>query len=145
MKKEREEKLDLQLQLKNNCCQAVLGSFCEEYGLSTETAMLLAGGLGGGMCNGEKCGAAVGMFLVAGLEYGPFDGTDLQKKNELKEIVRRLNSRFEETFGVSNCKDLMRNLAQKKYDLPQEERYQKRPCALLMETAGNLLEEELHI
>ena len=49
MKPERQKEVDRQLQMKNNCCQVVLGAFCEDFGFSQEQLLPLAGGLGGGM------------------------------------------------------------------------------------------------
>ncbi|MDD3192762.1 MAG: C-GCAxxG-C-C family protein [Oscillospiraceae bacterium] len=145
MKPERQEKIDYQLQIKNNCCQVVLNAFCADFGISPETLLPLAGGLGGGMSLGEKCGVVTAMIMIAGLSYGPFDGADAQKKNALKEIVRTLNARFEEAFGSSQCRTLMGNIGQKKYDLTQVQQQGKRPCAIFMEKACDILEEELGI
>jgi len=54
----------------HNCAQAVLGAFCEEYGLDTDTALRIARGLGSGVRNAEICGAVSGAVLVIGLKYG---------------------------------------------------------------------------
>ena len=55
-----------------NCSQAVLGAFCEECGLDFDTAMKMSSSFGGGMGRlREVCGAVSGMFMVAGLIYGP--------------------------------------------------------------------------
>lgn len=110
MKEQRQKKIDEQLEKKNNCCQVVLNAFCEDFGLSPETMLPLASGFGGGMCLGEKCGAVTAMIMIAGLAYGPFDGADAKKKNELKGIVKNLNDRFEETFGSSQCRTLLGTL-----------------------------------
>ena len=117
MKPERQKEVDHQLQIKNNCCQVVLGSFCEDFGFSPEQLLPLAGGMGGGMSLGEKCGAVTAMILIAGLAFGSFDGADTKKKNELKAMVQKLNRRFEEAFGSSQCRTLLGNIGQNKYDL----------------------------
>ena len=129
MKPERQKEVDRQLQMKNNCCQVVLGAFCEDFGFSQEQLLPLAGGLGGGMSLGEKCGAVTAMILIAGLAYGPFDGADAKKKNALKAIVQKLNSRFEEAFGSSQCRTLLGNIGQNKYDLRSEERRVGKECS----------------
>lgn len=143
MKEQRQKKIDEQLEKKNNCCQVVLNAFCEDFGLSPETMLPLASGFGGGMCLGEKCGAVTAMIMIAGLAYGPFDGADAKKKNELKEIVKNLNDRFEETFGSSQCRTLLGNIGQGKYDLSRTKEQGKRPCAIFMEKACDILEQEL--
>ena len=53
-----------------NCAQAVIGAFCGDYGLDTDTALRIAGGLGSGVRNAEICGAVSGAVLVIGLKYG---------------------------------------------------------------------------
>lgn len=143
MKEQRQKKIDEQLEKKNNCCQVVLNAFCEDFGLSPETMLPLASGFGGGMCLGEKCGAVTAMIMIAGLAYGPFDGADAKKKNELKGIVKNLNDRFEETFGSSQCRTLLGNIGQGKYDLSLTKEQGKRPCAIFMEKACDILEQEL--
>ncbi len=143
MKEQRQKKIDEQLEKKNNCCQVVLNAFCEDFGLSPETMLPLASGFGGGMCLGEKCGAVTAMIMIAGLAYGPFNGADAKKKNELKGIVKNLNDRFEETFGSSQCRTLLGNIGQVKYDLSRTKEQGKRPCAIFMEKACDILEQEL--
>ncbi|HCU33480.1 MAG TPA: hypothetical protein DF364_06525 [Ruminococcaceae bacterium] len=143
MKEQRQKKIDEQLEKKNNCCQVVLNAFCEDFGLSPETMLPLASGFGGGMCLGEKCGAVTAMIMIAGLAYGPFDGADAKKKNKLKGIVKNLNDRFEETFGSSQCRTLLGNIGQVKYDLSRTKEQGKRPCAIFMEKACDILEQEL--
>lgn len=143
MKEQRQKKIDEQLEKKNNCCQVVLNAFCEDFGLSPETMLPLASGFGGGMCLGEKCGAVTAMIMIAGLAYGPFDGADAKKKNELKGIVKNLNDRFEETFDSSQCRTLLGNIGQGKYDLSRTKEQGKRPCAIFMEKACDILEQEL--
>ena len=51
-----------------NCSQAVFLVFCEQYGLSRETAARLASSFGGGMGRlREVCGAVSGMLMAIGL------------------------------------------------------------------------------
>ena len=52
------------------CSQAVLGAFCEKYGLAKETAFRLSFGLNSGIRCAEACGAVTGAILVIGLKYG---------------------------------------------------------------------------
>lgn len=82
MKAERQKKIDEQLEKKNNCCQVVLNAFCEDFGFSPADLLPLAGGFGGGMCLGEKCGAVTAMIMIAGMDYGSFDGSDAKKKTD---------------------------------------------------------------
>ncbi len=143
MKAERQKKIDAQLEQKNNCCQVVLSGFCEELDVAPQVLLPAAGGFGGGMCLGEKCGAVTAMIMVAGIKYGPFTGEQAEKKKQLQTLVKKLNSRFEEEFGTTQCKALLANIGQKKYDLSRVEQQGKRPCAIFMEKACEILEEEL--
>ena len=52
------------------CSQAILGAFCEKYGLDKETAFRVSSGLNSGLRRAEACGAVTGAVLVIGLKYG---------------------------------------------------------------------------
>jgi len=52
------------------CSQAVLGAFCEKYGVEKETAFRISCGLNSGVRCAEVCGAVTGAVLVIGLKYG---------------------------------------------------------------------------
>ena len=145
MKEFRQEKLMRAMSANNNCCQTTANIFCEEFGVSVETMSLLTAGFGGGMSLGEKCGAVTGMFLIAGLWYGPFDGSDEEKKAGMKALIGRLNRRFLDEYGCTDCNTLKANLEKGKYDLASVESRGLRPCVLFMEKACDILEEELGI
>jgi C_GCAxxG_C_C family probable redox protein len=52
------------------CSQAVLGAFCEKYGLDKETALRISFGLNSGVRRADVCGAVTGAIMVVGLKYG---------------------------------------------------------------------------
>jgi len=52
------------------CSQAVLGAFCEKYGLDKETAFKISFGLNSGVRCADACGAVTGAILVVGLKHG---------------------------------------------------------------------------
>jgi C_GCAxxG_C_C family probable redox protein len=52
------------------CSQAVLGAFCEKYGMDTKTAFKISCGLNSGCRCAEICGAVSGAILVIGLKHG---------------------------------------------------------------------------
>lgn len=90
------------------CSQSVLAAFCEEYGLSKETAFKLTRFLGAGYAfRGEACGAVSGALMVYGLRYGSADPNDTASK----EIVDRLNrdhiAEFVRRFDSIRCKDIL--------------------------------------
>ncbi len=52
-----------------NCSQSVVAAFADMYGFTQEQALRMGASFGGGIGRmRETCGAACGMFLVAGLE-----------------------------------------------------------------------------
>ena len=54
-----------------NCSQSVVAAFADMYGFTEEQALRMAARLVGGIGRmRETCGAACGMFLLAGLEKG---------------------------------------------------------------------------
>ena len=60
-----------------NCSQSVVAAFADMYGFTEEQALRMAASFGGGIGRmRETCGAACGMFLLAGLEKGAVDGAD---------------------------------------------------------------------
>lgn len=67
-----------------NCSQSVVAAFADMYGFTEEQALRMAASFGGGIGRmRETCGAACGMFLLAGLEKGAIDGADRGKGCQL--------------------------------------------------------------
>ena len=65
-----------------NCAQAVFVAFAEDCGMSEDVAMKLSSSFGGGMGRlREVCGAASGMFMVAGLLAGYTTDDPKEKKD----------------------------------------------------------------
>ena len=65
-----------------HCSQAVLGAFAEELGISDELALSVSGSFGGGMRNGEVCGACTGALMAIGLKYRFFKADDIGSKEK---------------------------------------------------------------
>ena len=64
-----------------NCSQAVVGAFADKYGFTREQALKMSASFGGGIGRmRETCGAACGLFMLAGLETGSTDGADRDGK-----------------------------------------------------------------
>lgn len=91
-----------------NCAQAVLGAFCEKYGLDRATALRLSGGLGGGMRCGEVCGAASGSVLVIGLRHGAAEPADKAKKEACGKKTAEFIAAFRERHGSCVCRELLK-------------------------------------
>lgn len=116
-----------------NCSQAVVAAYADMYGFTREQAVRMAASFGGGIGKmRETCGAACGMFLLAGLETGATDPSDKAGKAANYALVQRLAKQFREENGALRCADLL-GLAK---DSP--ERKPKRPCSMMVETAARI-------
>lgn len=148
-----------------NCAQAVLLAFSDETGLPRATAMRLASSFGGGMGRmREVCGAVSAMMMVLGLVCG-YDADDPDEPAEKKAHyarVQALAARFREAQGSIVCREILaRRAEQQRAESGEDEQtlamlstdptptprspeyYHKRPCALLVAYAADLLDEYL--
>lgn len=90
-----------------NCSQSVFAVFAEKYGLSEELALKIGCGFGGGMRNGEICGAVSGAVMVISLRYGHSDGTDNESKTLCYQKAREFTEAFKAKQGSIICRDLL--------------------------------------
>ena len=91
-----------------NCSQSILAAWAPKYGLPEESALKLAGGLGGGVgCMGKLCGALTGAVLVLGLRYGSADAKDKAGRYDLYRRTRDLMEQFKTQTGSMYCCDLL--------------------------------------
>lgn len=130
-----------------NCSQAVFGAFCEDFGISFEQGVLLAGGFGGGFARRrEVCGAVSGATMVISLARGFSDLDDENAKKNLYAELREFYGMFEKECGSIVCRDLLGLSEKESSPVPEArttEYYKKRPCADLVETAANMTQEFL--
>lgn len=92
-----------------NCAQAVLSTYCEEFGMDKKTALQIACGLGAGMGRlQETCGAVSGAYLLIGLKYGKFLQEDDAAKEKTYALVRQFAQLFEERNQFTSCRALLR-------------------------------------
>jgi len=131
-----------------NCSQAVFMAFCDKYSIDEETAAKLASSFGGGMGRmREVCGAFSGMLLVNSMETGSADASDIETKKANYESVQALAARFKEENGSLICRELLGlTKQQESNETPTPEKrtqqyYKKRPCAEIVKTAAEILEE----
>lgn len=130
-----------------NCAQAVFASCADLYGITDESlALRLAASFGGGIGRMRMvCGAASGMFMLAGLEKGSATPHDNEGKMANYAFVQQLAGDFKAKYGSLICAELL-GLAPKgqcdvKLDLdpkPAErtpEYYEKRPCGEMVAEA----------
>ena len=131
-----------------NCSQAVVAAFADMYGFTPEQAFRMAASFGGGIGRmRETCGAACGLFMLAGLETGATDGADRQGKADNYALVQQLAEEFRRRNGSINCGELLGlKPATPISTIPEErtkEYYIKRPCAKMVEEAARIWAEYL--
>lgn len=91
-----------------NCSQAVLSTYCEEFGMDKKTALQVACGLGAGMGRlQETCGAVSGAYLLIGLKFDKFSKEDEPAKEKTYAMVREFATLFEERNKTTNCHKLL--------------------------------------
>ena len=142
----KEERIDRAVSLFKegfNCSQAVVGAFADIYGFTHEQAMRMAASFGGGIGRmRETCGAACGLFMLAGLETGCTEGANREGKAANYALVQDLAKTFIERNGALKCADLL-GLSKKEpvVSTPEartEKYYAKRPCAKMVEEAARI-------
>jgi C_GCAxxG_C_C family probable redox protein len=123
-----------------NCSQAVFASCADLYGVTDESlALRLSASFGGGMGRMRMvCGAASGMFMLAGLQNGSSTPHDNEGKMANYAFVQQLAGEFKAQYGSLICAELL-GLAPKPQDPKPEERtqqyYEKRPCSEMVAQA----------
>lgn len=133
-----------------NCSQSVVAAFADLYGFSEEQALRMAASFGGGIGRmRETCGAACGLFLLAGLETGATDGADKEGKAANYALVQELAEEFRKRNGSLNCGELLGLKKREVITSIPEERtaqyYAKRPCSKMVEEAARIWVEYLEM
>ena len=90
----------------------------------------------------QTCGAACGLFLVAGLETGCTEGHNPQGKEANYKVVQELAEEFRKRNGSLICAELL-GLAKNAPtpttpDARNGEYYKKRPCVKRVEEAARI-------
>ena len=129
-----------------NCSQSVVAAYAEDYGLTREQALKISASFGGGIGRMRKtCGAACGLFMLAGLETGCTEGSNREGKEENYKTVQMLAKEFERRNGSLTCAELLGLSKQAPTPPTPEERtaeyFKKRPCVKMVEEAARIWEE----
>ena len=123
-----------------NCSQSVFASCADMYGITDEQlALRLSASFGGGIGRMRMvCGAASGMFLLAGLHNGSATPHDNDGKMANYAFVQQLAGDFKDKYGSLICAELL-GLAPKPEEPRPAERtpqyYEKRPCSEMVAEA----------
>ena len=132
-----------------NCSQSVVAAFADLYGFTNDQALRMAASFGGGIGRMRAtCGAACGMFMLAGLETGATDAADRAGKSHNYAVVQQLAERFRQENGSLICAELLGFAGAKSTAGTEAEPrtagyYAKRPCAMMVETAARLFADYL--
>lgn len=126
-----------------NCSQAVVGAFADMYGFTPEQAFRMSASFGGGIGRmRQTCGAACGLFMLAGFETGCTEGKDREGKEANYKVVQQLAEEFKKRNGSLICSELL-GLAKTAPTPPSPEArtteyYKKRPCVKMVEEAARI-------
>lgn len=131
-----------------NCAQSVTAAFADIYGYTEEQALKLSAGFGGGIGRMRlTCGAACGMFILAGMDCGSSDINDREGKSANYKVVQDLADAFKKEFGTLECAELLK--LKKDVPLSHEasertaEYYAKRPCVNQVVAAAKIFADYL--
>ena len=132
-----------------NCSQSVFAACADLYGIEDEAlALRISASFGGGIGRmRQTCGAACGMFLLAGLQNGSATPHDPEGKMQNYALVQQLAEQFKEENGSLICAELL-GIAPKPQDPMPEARtdayYKTRPCIEMIESAVRIFLTTLH-
>lgn len=133
------------------CCQSVVAAFADIYGMTTEMALKVGAGFGGGIGKLRMiCGTASALVILAGLEKGPTKGEDREGKGACYKLVQELLEEFRIQNGSYICAELLglKEPPAKGDFMPSErncEYYKKRPCAAKVECAARIWAKHIGI
>ena len=123
-----------------NCSQSVVAAFADRYGFTQEQALKMSASFGGGMGRLRMtCGAASGMFMLAGLENGSTTPGNMEARTRNYALVQELAAKFKEENDSLICASLL-GMRTGKIEPPRPserttEYYRERPCPRLVECA----------
>ncbi|MCI5663405.1 MAG: C-GCAxxG-C-C family protein [Mediterranea sp.] len=130
-----------------NCAQSVAAAFADMYGFTEEQALRMSASFGGGIGRmRQTCGAACGMFLLAGLENGSTDAQDRDGKAANYALVQELAEEFKRRNGSLICAELLglkKPEGSAQPEVRTEQYYAKRPCAKMVEEGARVWAEYL--
>lgn len=123
-----------------NCSQSVFAACADIYGIEDETlALRLSASFGGGIGRmRQTCGAACGMFMLAGLQNGSITPHDIDGKKQNYALVQNLAAQFKADNGSLICAELLGIMPKPQEPTPEartEAYYQKRPCVDMVANA----------
>jgi C_GCAxxG_C_C family probable redox protein len=90
------------------CSQAILSTYCEEFGLDKEIALKLSCGMAAGMARlSSTCGAVTGAYMVISLKHGNCVPEDKDSTEKTFALIQEFDKCFIEKHGSTNCRELL--------------------------------------
>ena len=131
-----------------NCSQSVVAAYADMYGFTREQALKMSASFGGGIGRmRQTCGAACGLFILAGLETGCTEGKNREGKEANYKLVQEFAEEFKKRNGSIICGELLGLTKNSPTPTTPEERtaeyYKKRPCVKMVEEAARIWEDYL--
>ena len=131
-----------------NCSQSVVAAYADLYGFTPEQALKMSASFGGGIGRmRQTCGAACGLFMLAGLESGCTEGKDREGKEANYRMVQEFAEEFRKRNGSLICAELLglskSALTPATPEARTAEYYKKRPCVKMVEEAARIFGEYL--
>lgn len=90
-----------------HCSQVTFGYAAKKLGFDEDTAKKIGAAFGGGMFNGERCGALTGAMMGLSLAYGHYSKETKPNEAKLHEKRIELETKFKEAFGSFQCQDII--------------------------------------
>ena len=131
-----------------NCSQSVLAAYAEQFGLTEEQALKVAGGFGGGMGRmAETCGAVTGAIMVIGLKFASTIPGDVQGKENAYAAVREFVHRFKGRNVTVLCRELLDCDISTPEGMKraQQEKLIKKCCPKLIQDAADILDQLIEL
>jgi len=131
-----------------NCSQSVLAAYAEQFGLTEELALKVAGGFGGGMGRmAETCGAVTGAIMVIGLKFASTTPGDMQGKENAYAVVREFVHRFKDRNVTVLCRELLDCDISTPEGMKraQQEKLIKKCCPKLIQDAAEILDQLIEL
>lgn len=129
-----------------NCAQSVLLAYADVLGLTQEQAAMVSVGFGGGIGRlRDNCGA----FSAAVMLCGALEGKDGAKKEHRPQTYVRVQEvcrRFTARNGTINCAELLGREKGPEAPVPDDrtkEYYRRRPCARIIRSACQIIDDML--
>lgn len=119
-----------------NCSQAVCAAFGDMYGFTTEQCFAMSMSFGGGIGRmRQTCGAACGMFIVAGIHVSSLSSDQSGNKPVNYNLVQELANKFSTVNGSLICAELLAMASKVKDDtgIPK-----KRSCVEMVRSAAQI-------